>query len=368
MSEYLNNNGRRERIVSVHDNIDVAADPVGFVPIEHYINMSGPTTTWLIKNLLPVEGSMLIHAQEKMGKSALAMQLALSLSGGGDWMGFEVTTTGRVLYLQVDTPRATWKERWRTLYELGYPLDSDRIRVADGRSIDLPSLNVGLPDHVTYLRSLVDEVRDDPLPSNATWGRTPVAVIIDTLRDCHSADENSATDMKNVFTALKAAVKPSALIIISHSKKKQRDQQSDILEANRGSSAVTAMVDAIIELAVPHRRMSGNLNYIGRDIEEGTVKIEKSTLFRPDDVDHQHGLLTWSVVNNDVALNDNILLTLRNPDLAGLRGHGRELAKLYRNDGFEKGDAAATAELRRFISRNPSLVPDSKRYLIPEGE
>ena len=200
----LADNNRKDRLVSSSDAIDLKMDPVGFIPIEHYVKMEGSTVTWLLRNLLPVEGSMLIHAQEKMGKSALAIQLALSLSGGyKDWMGFDVLTSGRVLYLQIDTPRATWKERWRTLYELGYPLDNDRLRIADTKSLDISSFNVGLPDHVGYLRSLVAEVANDPLPSGANWRSHPTAVIVDTLRDCHSSDENSSTDLKNVFAALR---------------------------------------------------------------------------------------------------------------------------------------------------------------------
>ena len=362
----IEENNRKNRIISAHDDLDPRADPVGFVPVKHYVKLEGSHTTWLLRNLLPVEGSLLLHAQEKMGKSALAIQLAIALSGGyKDWMGFEVMTHGRVLYLQVDNPRATWKERWRTLYECGFPLDNDRLRIADTKSLDVPSFNVGHPEHVRYLRTLVDEVAHDPLPPNAGWRGSPIAVIIDTLRDCHSADENSSTDLKNVLAALREATRPAALIVISHSKKKQKDTSSDILEGNRGSSAATAAVDAIIELNVPHKRNVGKLNYIGRDIEEGSVKIEKATIFRPDDDERMHGCLMWKVAEDELP-NDNILKVLQDPHLAGIRGHGRALSILYQEAGVTKGDAAATMELRRYLSRNKAIVPDHKKYLIPD--
>lgn len=362
----INDNNRKDRLISSHDDVDTRADPVGFIPVEHYVKLQGSTTTWLLRNLLPVEGSMLIHAQEKAGKSALAIQLAMALSGGfKEWMGFEVATTGRVLYLQIDTPRATWKERWKTLYECGFPLDNDRLRIADTRSLDVSSFNIGLPDHVGYLRALVDEVANDPTPVQSSWRSYPTAVIVDTLRDCHSSDENSSTDLKNVLAALREATNPAALVVISHSKKKQKDQSNDILEGNRGSSAATAMVDAIVELAVPHKRNIGRLNYIGRDTEEGSVRIEKSTIYRPDDINRQYGLLLWKPLQEELP-NDHIEAVLADPTLAGIRGHGRALAQLYKEAGIEKGDAAATMELRRFLSRNRAIVPDTKKYMIPE--
>lgn len=95
----------------------------------------------------------------------------------------------------------------------------------------------------------------------------PVAVIIDTLREAHSADENDATPMRNVMAELVAATQPAALITVSHSRKGSYEQGADLINDQRGSNYVVSRMDAIIRFS------KKSMVFTGRAIEEGSIKL-----------------------------------------------------------------------------------------------
>ena len=49
----------------------------------------------------------------------------------------------------------------------------------------------------------------------------PLVVIIDTLRDVHSAQENDSTEMRNMLLELLSATQPAICGIIAHRKKEK---------------------------------------------------------------------------------------------------------------------------------------------------
>lgn len=57
---------------------------------------------WIVEQVLPEKGSVLIAAKEGMGKSILGLQLALAISTGSDFLGFNVPVSHKVLYVQCE--------------------------------------------------------------------------------------------------------------------------------------------------------------------------------------------------------------------------------------------------------------------------
>ena len=57
-----------------------------------------PPMKWLIDDLLPVGGVVMLSAKPKMGKSFLAIQLALSVASGGEFLGFQAHKRRNNLY------------------------------------------------------------------------------------------------------------------------------------------------------------------------------------------------------------------------------------------------------------------------------
>jgi hypothetical protein len=148
------------------------------------------------------------------------------------------------------------------------------------------------------------------------------AVIIDTLREAHSGEEDSSTTSRNVIANLVAATQPAALIIISHSRKPNPDGDRDLLADHRGSSYIVGRMDAIIRLT------KTRMFYTGRSIEAGDVKLERE----------DNGL--WAPKQDDVG--PAIEKVLADTSLTTLRAKARILAPI-----IGSSEEAAMSRLRR---------------------
>lgn len=87
-----------------------------FVPCVDVVDVSElqdktlPPMKWLIDDLLPVGGVVMLSAKPKMGKSFLAIQLALSVASGGEFLGFQARKH-EVLYIDLETSQRSMKGR-----------------------------------------------------------------------------------------------------------------------------------------------------------------------------------------------------------------------------------------------------------------
>lgn len=87
-----------------------------FVPCVDVVDVSElqdktlPPMKWLIDDLLPVGGVVMLSAKPKMGKSFLAIQLALSVASGGEFLGFQARKH-EVLYIDLETSQRSMKTR-----------------------------------------------------------------------------------------------------------------------------------------------------------------------------------------------------------------------------------------------------------------
>ena len=88
-----------------------------FVPCVDVVDVSElqdktlPPMKWLIDDLLPVGGVVMLSAKPKMGKSYFAIQLALSVASGGEFLGFNVPEKNEVLYIDLETSQRSMKTR-----------------------------------------------------------------------------------------------------------------------------------------------------------------------------------------------------------------------------------------------------------------
>lgn len=218
-----------------------------------YMNLPR-SQTWLIEPLLPMGGALTIYGDPKTGKSYLATQLSLALTTGDPFLGFPINRTGEVVYIQLDTPGTLWADRLRQLKERGHPVD--KIHQADLETLNCWPFNVMNPEHSLRIRSELQLIK-------------PVAVIVDTFKECHQLNENDATESQKVIAALTEMTKPAALVLLHHSRKPSADRPEELISSARGSGYLLGKMDAIIML----RKKS--LTYVGRAIEEGTIRIQR---------------------------------------------------------------------------------------------
>src|SRR3990167_7271701 len=244
--------------------------------------------------------------------SYLGIQLALAISDPTQdkWLDFPVTKHGPVIYLQLDTPRSVWSARFDELKSKGVKWSPNAF-LADRETLDYFPFDVLIPSHMKYLHDVVQPIQ-------------PVAVIVDTLREAHSGDEDSSTVARNVIANLVGAISPAALIIISPNRKPNPEAQNDLMADHRGSGYIVGRMDAVLRLT-KHR-----MYFSGRAIEEGDIKLQRL----------DSGL--WAPITDDShTLAEAILM---DPSFGSMRDRARALAPK-----IAKTEDAAMSMLRRMI-------------------
>lgn len=299
----------------------------GFLPVDEYIEQPHGPSTWLVKDLIPMGGAGLIYGLQKTGKSAAAIQLACALSGGADdWLGFKISTHGTVLFLELDTPRSTWRLRFKALSKVGVKYSNSNLLIADRESLEYHPFDILQPMHMKYLYSLVQPIK-------------PMVVIVDTLRKVHSGEEDSSSTMSNVVSSLQAAIHPAALILISHSRKPHVDAGHDLMSDHRGSGSVTAEMDAVMKMT------KTKLFYGGRNIEEGDIRLERM---------ETNDILLWRIRDDNEG--ELIQKVLCDTSLISMRAKARALGLLV-----GKGEEACMSIIRRTVSNGALVrgIPDT---------
>ncbi len=188
-----------------------------------------PGVRWLVHGLIPKPGRFLLVGLPKVGKSNLALQIALAVSQGKDFLGAQVEK-GRVLFLQFDATDFEWKDRFDTLKEAGVDISGDNLVVKPEEMV-LP-FNTQNLQHQIWLDTLLKDVNPD-------------LVVIDVLRELHGADEDSSTEMKNACTPLFQILRPYSALILHHTTKLQDGVDADPIKAARGSGYISGAVSAI---------------------------------------------------------------------------------------------------------------------------
>jgi RecA-family ATPase len=225
-----------------------------------YLRLPRESQTWIVEGLLPVGGSMLIFGAAKAGKSFAALQLAACVSSGVEWLGFDAPEPRKAVYIQLDTPRSIWADRVQKLADAGHPVEG--VHFGDRETFETHPFDILRDDHAELLRSSVE-----PL--------APGLVVIDTIREAHSGEENDSTAMQQVVARLEAAVKPAALVLVAHARKSQPDQEFDLMNDNRGSNYIVGRMDGIVRFWSNENKGTGGMNCASRTMEQHTLKLRR---------------------------------------------------------------------------------------------
>lgn len=164
-----------------------------------------------------------------VGKSFLALQLALLVGTGHDLLGMDCPLkTGRVAMLCLEDPEDALRHR---IHALGKYLP--------------PEVRTKMHEQVQIFALLgkKTDIFDSPFfgwVQQAAKGTR--LVIIDTLRRVHSEDENDAAKMSDLLARLEqiAEQERCAILFLHHTTKNAAmGGQTDIQQASRGSSVLT---------------------------------------------------------------------------------------------------------------------------------
>jgi len=211
-----------------------------------------PERRWVIPGLLP-EGLALLAGRPKIGKSWLALGLAVAVALGSKALGEVEAPRGGVLYLALEDSPHRLRERLRTL--LG-----DQ---APPRGLHLATSWEPLPEGLEVLRDWLSEHPDVRL------------VIVDTLARIRRPGSKRGDSYLEDYEALAGladlARKEELCILVLHHLRKT--ESTDPLALVLGSTALTGAADTVLVLRRARGEADAELLVVGRDIEDRELAL-----------------------------------------------------------------------------------------------
>jgi len=212
--------------------------------IDALLSQSFAPTLWVVPDLLP-EGLTLLAAKPKLGKSRLALGLALAVASGGAALGEIEVEPGTVLYLALEDSLKRLSERTQKL--LGDEIAPPLLEV----TTEWPRLDAG------GLDQLEDWLANHP---------DARLVILDTLAKIRGARAGGsyAGDYSSLEGAQALAQRAGvAILVIHHTGKESRQDALDEVNATQGLAGVA---DNILVLRRQRGQAQAQLIGDGREL------------------------------------------------------------------------------------------------------
>ena len=227
-------------------------EPLETVDANWLIQQPRTEPLWIVEGLIPM-GLHLLTGAPKIGKSWLALELALCVSSGRPFWGY-ATRRCSVLYLALEDTLSRiqgriWKLSDTASERLYFALNS--LGVADG---------------------LMDQLGDF-VESHGETG----LVIIDTLQKVRtpSRDNAYAADYNDVSVLKSFADAHELAVLVVHHTRKMGD--ADVFNTVSGTTGITGSADSTFVLALQSRcSENATLSVTGRDIEFQELKLRRN--------------------------------------------------------------------------------------------
>ncbi len=212
-----------------------------------------PPTRWVVPGILPA-GFALLAGKPKIGKSWLALEVALAVASGGAAIGKVPCERGEVLYLALEDSRARMKSR----------LTKILAGALAPAGFYLQFRSASWPDTERELTQWLDLFP------------TARLVVLDTIgkirpprkpgTDVYADDYAFAGGIQRLATA-----RGIGLLGLHHLRK---GPAADPVDEVSGSTGLTGAADAVLVLKRERCRADGILTVTGRDIEERELALK----------------------------------------------------------------------------------------------
>lgn len=196
--------------------------------IADYVTWNVPRPEFIIQDILPKQGVMLLYGNPKVRKSWLVQHMAFCVSLGEEWLGFR-TEQNRVFLAQFEISSIAYQ--WRLI---------DMARHF--------SLQTGMLFEVSPGLMYIDEEENFNRLSAAIRPCQPKVIILDCLAACFGGDENDSRDIARLIgniSQLKAEHEAS-IILVHHTNKNLLSTSS--VDRARGHSRLAGWVDSLVYL------------------------------------------------------------------------------------------------------------------------
>lgn len=217
------------------------------------LNVEFPPVRWAVPNLL-AEGLNLLAGAPKLGKSWLALNLAVSVASGSAALGKVDVDEGDVLCLALEDPGRRLQSRLRMV--LGDRPGPDRLTLAT--TCD------PMPEGGDQIRRWLDAHPDARLVIVDVFGK--VRGRPDARQDRYTADYSSVSELKKI--ADDAGV---CMLVVHHTRKMASE---DFLDAVSGTQGLAGAADAVLVLTRSRGAAGAVLKVTGRDVEEAEHALD----------------------------------------------------------------------------------------------
>ena len=306
-----------------------AEDALPFLSLRELQAAAG-SIRWVVKHAVPAESVGVIFGGSGTFKSFIALDLALHVAHGLPWLGRR-TEEGPVLYIAAEGGAGLWRriDAWHR---------ARRLKWQDAPMYVVP---VGL--------DLMQDA-ERVLSAARACGVTPSLVIVDTLSQTFSGEENSANEVAAYLRELGLMFRQvwqAAVCVIHHS-------GHQATERPRGSSALRANVDWMLGVFRDQDEMLATVECHkqkdGEKFADVSFRLSEMVLEHDEDGDP-----IKSLVARHMSTTEEVQEAMAAEHKSGRGGHNRLIVALAQN-GIQE------AALRKaFYEDCEELNPDARR-------
>lgn len=226
------------------------------VTLTDLLAMDLPEPRWAVPSLLP-EGLTILAGKPKLGKSWLALNLALTIAAGGTALGTIRVVPGDVLYLALEDRLRRIQDRARKLLPaLGCEASARLHFATEWQRID----DYGLD----YIEDWAASVERPSLIVIDVWAK--FRPIYKTQGSQYDQDYQHGTVCKSI------ADKYGASALALHHTKKAASE--DVIEEISGTLGISGAADGAIVLKRARGETGGTISITGRDVDERDMAVE----------------------------------------------------------------------------------------------
>lgn len=273
---------RIDRIASVLARAEQARKGAGKrVPLLRLdaLRASAEAVRWTVKHVVPAASVGMMFGGSGTFKSFLALDCALHVVHGLPWMG-RLTQQGPVLYVAAEGGAGLWAriDAWHR---------SRNMRWQDAALFVVPQA----VDLTVDAWRVVDAAQ--------AVGVCPLLVVIDTLSQTYSGEENSANEMAAYLREIGLrfrALWQCSVMLVHHT-------GHQATERPRGSSAIRANIDYLLGVCRDEKEMLATLSCVkqkdGDLFPDATFSLGKVNLGQDNDGDAITSLVAWHLSGQD---------------------------------------------------------------------
>ena len=225
----------------------------GVIDAADLLAMELPELRMIVPDLLP-EGTSVLVAPPKVGKSCLVYQIAVEVSLGGSLFD-ERVESGSVLYLALEDGMRRGRDRLLAVLG-GRTLPRGRLDVR----WDAPRIGAGLEEEI---ETWLDAHADAAVVAIDTLGKVRPKTA--TRASAYDVDVQDIGRLQNLFRD-----RAVALVIVHHTNKGSSD---DFVSQVSGTYGVAGSVDTIINVQRKRSDAFGTITVTGRDVADNRMAV-----------------------------------------------------------------------------------------------